>query len=300
MVIRRIEQVCQSAPSTTRARRAGVRVRVSVSLCVCVCARACVCVKAGEAQPFLGSSTLRLQTGKWGGGGGHLWSFPLHGEARPTQAVSRPPRTQGCELPKSACEGKTPGSQVLALKERRRPVPGVALPRVEPGAPARGDLRARWSLAVPKPRGLLQVGEGEITIGVFTRCTGALEGLDACCWVSYSPWNSLSPCPIPSVGCQPEARAIRGGGTPRSVSLSPSMWVRGRSAYQVSSLHQTIGSGSRFFGEFWRLLTLASHTGCQERYTAGVYAGGRCLGGRRVSRPPGLPGGRSTGHRPFP
>lgn len=162
-----------------------------------------------------------------------------------------------------------------------------------------GAVVSRRPQAVPK-RGLLQVGEGEITIGVFTRCTGALEGLDACCWVSYSPWNSLSPCPIPSVGCQPEARAIRGGGTPRSVSLSPSMWVRGRSAYQVSSLHQTIGSGSRFFGEFWRLLTLASHTGCQERYTAGVYAGGRCLGGRRVSRPPGLPGGRSTGHRPFP
>ena len=45
MVIRRSDQVCQSAPSPTRAKRAKrecVCVRARVSVCACVIARACV------------------------------------------------------------------------------------------------------------------------------------------------------------------------------------------------------------------------------------------------------------------
>lgn len=45
MVIRRSDQVCQSAPSPTRAKRAKrecVCARARVSVCACVIARACV------------------------------------------------------------------------------------------------------------------------------------------------------------------------------------------------------------------------------------------------------------------
>ena len=62
----------------------------------------------------------------------------------------------------------------------------------------------------------------------FTGCFRRPRGVDAYSLESYNPRNPLCPCLFHSTISQPEAQAIRGGGTSPSVSLSPSKWGKGR------------------------------------------------------------------------
>lgn len=230
MVIRRSDQVCQSAPSPARARRAKrecVCARARVSVCACVLARACV-LNVGDPQSSLGSSTLRLQAGQWGGGGSHLWvlSFPRRGLANSGLAVatSNPGRIAALASPRTGDPG---------LQSRARLVSGMILRTAEPGTPGLADPRSRSADAVAKPwngssgEGL-QVGKGVISICFFYGVLRLPRGVDAYSLESCSPRNPLCPCLFHRTVSQPEAQAIRGGGAPPSVSLSPSKWGKGR------------------------------------------------------------------------
>lgn len=97
----------------------------------------------------------------WGGGGRQPSpGFFFPGEARPTQAARRPPRTRAGDLWEPAREGATLGPRAWAPNERRCLGPGVAPRQAEPGASRLGDSRARSALGIARTWGRVQVGEG--------------------------------------------------------------------------------------------------------------------------------------------
>ena len=208
MVIRRSDQVCQSAPSPARARRAKREcVCARARLSVCVCARACVCVERGGSPIFprfehapapgwamgrrrqspLGFILSPARPGQFRPRGGHL---EPGADSRPSQPTNGRPRA---------------------------PEPGAPSFRHDPA-----DGRA-WHSGEG-----LQVGKGVISICFFYGVLRLPRGVDAYSLESCSPRNPLCPCLFHRTVSQPEAQAIRGGGAPPSVSLSPSKWGKGR------------------------------------------------------------------------
>ena len=245
-------------------------VRARVSVCACVLARACV-LNVGDPQSSLGSSTPRLQAGQWGGGGSHLWvlSFPRRGLANSGLAVAT-------SIPGRLAARASPRTGDPGLQSRARLVSGMIQRTAEPGTPGLADPRSRSAHAVAKPGNGssgegLQVGKGVISICFFYGVLRLPREVDAYSLESCSPRNPLCPCLFHSTVSQPEAQAIRGGGAPPSVSLSPSKWGKGRpkanrrtqtrrSLPFTKGLVEGAARGPSSFREFGRLLALASHT----------------------------------------
>lgn len=153
-------------PSFPKRPLSGSQARGAKLTCVRVCARACLCVcmcarkrvwvwGGGTSQPFY---TLMRPNSWLGGDVGGLWSFPFLGEVRPAETSRRPPRTQGAELGETAWDWGTPGIPPSARKEWQSLVPCLILETA--GLPGRQDSRTRFSSAVLRPPGPLQLGEG--------------------------------------------------------------------------------------------------------------------------------------------
>lgn len=194
-----------------------------------MCTRACVCVegeRGGESRPFVGSSTPQLQAGRWGGGDGHLWAFPFPGVARPTLAARRPPPTPAGELWEPEREGKTLGPQTLTPRERRCLVPGVALRPAQTRAPEREDSSARSALAVARPRGRAQVGEGsDRNLGLYKVLQSPRRAMRLLFGVSQFLEAALS-LPLPQSSLPAEAQAGGGGDALPSLSPPPPVWAK--------------------------------------------------------------------------
>lgn len=162
MVIRRIDQVFQSAPSPTLGpgeQRVHVCVCARACVSVCVCARVCVCAEGEiltfprfEHAPTPGWELERRRRPPLG------FSFPERGAANSSVALaaSNPWRRAAG----ASAGGETPGSQVLAPSERRCLVPGVVPRPAEPGALGREDWRTRSTFVVARPRGGYRLEKG--------------------------------------------------------------------------------------------------------------------------------------------